>query len=63
MSWVLVDILIGVLALLVLAGVTFAGYKHVRHLLRTAKAAGAKVGAVTAEISALQDHSASHRTP
>ena len=62
MSWVLIDILIGVLALLVLAGVSYAGYKHVRQLLGTAKEAGAKVGAVTAEIDALQQQSASHRT-
>ena len=63
MPWVLVDIAIGVLSLLLFAAVVFTGYRHIRHLLRTAKEAGAKVGAVTADINALQEQSASRRTP
>ncbi len=63
MLWVLVDILIGVIALAVLAAVCFAGYRHIKALMRAAKKAGERVGAVTAEIDELQRQGARRRTP
>lgn len=45
MPWVLADILIGVCALLLFAGVALGGYRHVRALLRTGKDASARLGA------------------
>jgi flagellar basal body-associated protein FliL len=63
MPWVLVDILIGVLAVLVFGAVALALFRHVKSFTRSAKAAGARVGAVTAEIDAIQSESAARRTP
>ena len=63
MPWLLVDILIGIAALLVLGAVVFAGYLRVRALIRAGKDAGKRVGVVTAEIDALQTQGASRRTP
>ena len=63
MPWVLVDILIGVLALLLLGAALFAGFLHVKQLLRAGKAASARVGVVTAELDALQRQAARDRTP
>lgn len=62
MSWVLVDILIGVLALALFAAVCFTGFLHVKRLLRAFKAAGRRVGVVTDEINELQRQGASART-
>jgi Flp pilus assembly protein TadG len=63
MPWVLVDILIGALAVVVFGAVAFALFKHVKSLLRSAKDAGTRVGAVTAQIDAIQSESAARRTP
>ncbi len=63
MPWFLVDVLIGALALAVLAAVCFVGYLHVKRLLRTAKAAGKRVAVVTGEINELQRQGTGHRTP
>ncbi|MCU1587612.1 MAG: hypothetical protein JWN31_1105 [Frankiales bacterium] len=45
MPWVLVDVLIGALALLVLIAALVIGFLHVKALLRTGKSASARVGA------------------
>jgi flagellar basal body-associated protein FliL len=63
MLWVIVDILIGLLAVAVLGAVCWSGYRHVKALIRAAKQAGERVGAVTAQIDELQRQGASRRTP
>lgn len=63
MPWVLLDIVIGALAVLLFGGLLYAGYRHVRQLMSTAKTAGSRIGALTAEIDAIQSGSAGRRTP
>jgi hypothetical protein len=60
-TWVLVDVIIGLLAVGVLIGVGFGLYRHVKALIKTAGRAGERIGSVTAEIDALQDEGARRR--
>jgi len=63
MSWVLVDVLIGVLAVGVLLGVSYGLYRHVRALMKTVGKASKRIGGVTAEIEQRQRQGADARTP
>ena len=62
MSWVLLDVIIGLLAVGVLAGVSFGLYRHIKALRKAAGRASERIGAVTAEIDALQDEGNVRRT-
>ena len=61
MTWVLVDVIIGLLAVGVLIGVSFGLYRHVKALMKATGRAGERIGSVTAEINAIQDEGARRR--
>lgn len=63
MLLVIADVVIGVLALLVLAAVLVSGFRHVKALLRSAKDAGSRVGDATARINELQARAPRRSTP
>jgi len=62
-SWLLINLLIGLLGLSVIGMVSFAAWTDIRSLRRSAKEAAAQVGAVTAEVDALQSGGVSRRKP
>jgi hypothetical protein len=53
-SWLLIDLLLVVFALVVIGLAGYAGWTHVRSLLRAGKDASARVGAATAALDAVQ---------
>lgn len=62
MTWVLFDVIIGLLAVGVLLGVSFGLYRRVKTLIKTGRRASERIGAVTAEIDALQSESSGRQT-
>jgi hypothetical protein len=61
MVWILVDVALGVLALLGLALAGFVLYRHVRTLLRTFDEASRRVGECSAQLGAATDSPAPRR--